>query len=73
MHQVTLAISWDPSLHSMGLGSLSPAGRTPSTALESHFHSRCYRSRFRFVSRGEERKGETAGASVWEIRGRIET
>jgi len=75
MHQVTLAISWDPSLHSVGLGSLSPAGRTPSKALESHFHSRCYRSRFRFrfVSRGEERKGETAGASVCEIRGRIET
>jgi len=73
MHQVTLAISWDPSLHSVGLGSLSPAGRTPSKALESHFPSRCDRSRFRFVSRGEERKGETAGASVWEIRGRIET
>ena len=28
---------------------------------------------FRFARRGEERKGETAGASVWEIRGRIET
>ena len=60
MHQVTLAISWDPSLHSVGLGSLSPAGRTPSKALESHFHSRCYRSRFRFrfrfARRGEERR-----------------